>query len=419
LVFYLGIFFRLFRHPHSADPSLASLSSILCHRWFGWWRLREDNSLKKMALAANTVVISQNRALGFPSSKLLSNLHSHLHTHSSSFQQRIRRIPISTTTASSSITKATLSDVQLRDLNPVSTTTTWSEFSRNVSGEWDGYGADFSAEGKPSELPESVVPEAYREWEVKVFDWQTQCPTLAEPEERLLVYKSIKLLPTVGCEADAATRYSIDERIIGGVEDDNKVSAFAYHASGSYVAVWPIEDMGTSKLLELEYCLVNPQDRESRVRIIQVVRVDRTKMGLQNVKVFREQWYGPFRNGEQLGGCAIRDSGFAATETMEASEVAGVWQGPHAVASFDVFQTDFLREVVGDSVRKSVRVESDLILLPKQLWCSLKESEDDETCSEVGWLFDHGRAITSRCIFSAAKLKEVSISCETRAAEDA
>jgi hypothetical protein len=193
----------------------------------------------------------------------------------------------------------------------------------------------------PSELPESVVPEAYREWEVKVFDWQTQCPTLAEPEgqDRLLTYKSIKLLPTVGCEADAATRYSIDERSIGGGEDNNKVSAFAYQASGSYVAVWPIEDLGTHKLLELEYCMVNPQDRESRVRIIQVVRVDsEKKMVLQKVRVFREQWYGPFRNGEQLGGCAIRDSGFAATDATEALQVVGVWQGPHAVVSFDPSQ---------------------------------------------------------------------------------
>lgn len=54
---------------------------------------------------------------------------------------------------------------------------------------------------------------------------------------------------------------------------------------------------------------------------------------------------------------------------------------------------------------KSVRDECDLILLPKQLWCSLKQSKDGETCSEVGWLFDNGQEITSSCIFSAAKLK--------------
>ncbi|XP_050261514.1 uncharacterized protein LOC126706218 [Quercus robur] len=365
-----------------------------------------------MALAANSVIISHNTAFtsfDFPSSKFISNLHSHF--------QRFPRITITTTpSSSSSIAKATLSDVQLQDhknntFNTTSTTT-WSEFATNVSGEWDGFGAEFTNEGNPIELPESVVPEAYREWEVKVFDWQTQCPTLAQPEEPLLIYKSIKLLPTVGCEADAATRYSIDERSIGG--QDDKVSAFAYQASGSYVAVWPSE--GNSSL-ELEYCLVNPQDRESRVRIIQVVNVDDRKMVLQKVRVFREQWYGPFRNGEQLGGCAIRDSGFAATDAMEASDVVGVWQGPRAVAKFDAFHTDLLQELRDDCVMKSVRDECDLIFLPKQLWCSFKQGTDGETCSEVGWLFDNGQEITSSCIFSAAKLKGVSIARETRAAE--
>lgn len=45
------------------------------------------------------------------------------------------------------------------------------------------------------------------------------------------------------------------------------------------------------------------------------------------------------------------------------------------------------------------------ILLPKQLWCSFKQSEGGETLSEVGWLLDHGQAITSSCLFSSSKLK--------------
>ncbi|KAK2984459.1 hypothetical protein RJ640_026946 [Escallonia rubra] len=280
----------------------------------------------------------------------------------------------------------------------------WSQFARNVSGEWDGYGADFSREGKPAELPENVVPEAYREWEVKVFDWQIQCPTLAEPEDFVAVYKLIKLLPTVGCEADAATRYSIDERTIGGAA--NIVSSFAYQSSGGYVAVWPAKDHPTFRLFELEHCLVDPQNRESRVRIIQVLRAENAKLVLQNIKVFVEQWYGPFRNGEQLGGCAIRDSTFAATDALKSSQITGVWQGLNAVARFQNSQNNILQPLLDDSVEKSARDGCNLILLPKNLWCSLKEREDGETCCEVGWLLDQGRAITSKCIFSSnAELK--------------
>lgn len=179
-----------------------------------------------------------------------------------------------------------------------------------------------------------VVPEAFREWEVKIFDWQTQCPTLAEPEENILMYKNILLLPTVGCEADAATRYKVDERQVGGV--NGRVSAFAYESSGSYVAVWEKDD----QLMELEYCLINPQDPESRVRIIQFVQVmENTNMVLKSIKVFREQWYGPFRNGEQLGGCAIRDSAFASTAPMTASQLAGIWHGGRAVATIGTSDT--------------------------------------------------------------------------------
>ncbi|KAL5789027.1 hypothetical protein ACOSP7_005976 [Xanthoceras sorbifolium] len=373
-----------------------------------------------MALAANSI-ISQNRtlnSLSFPLPKLRST-HHHPQKLNLQFQDNHHQCCFTTAAPPiSCVAKTSFSDVEVQSLNPTTTSSTnsWSEFAKNVSGEWDGFGADFTSEGNPIELPESVVPEAYREWEVKVFDWQTQCPTLAQPEESVMFYKSIKLLPTVGCEADAATQYKIDERNIGGVDD--KVSAFAYQSSGCYVAVWPIEDDGTYKLLELEHCLINPHDRESRVRIIQVVGVQDKMMVLKNIRVFREQWYGPFRNGDQLGGCAIRDSGFAATDALKASEVVGSWQAPCAVACFAGSQNTSLRELVGDSVQKLTRDESDLILLPKQLWCSLKASEDGETFCEAGWLFDQGSAIASRCIFSNdAKLKAIYIARETAYSE--
>ncbi|KAK2665744.1 hypothetical protein Ddye_004318 [Dipteronia dyeriana] len=373
-----------------------------------------------MALAANSI-ISQNRtlnSLSFPLPKLRRSTHLHPQKPNLQFQDSQHHRCCLLTAPISCVAKTSYSDVEVQSLNPTTTSSinSWPEFAKNVSGEWDGFGADFTREGNPIELPESVVPEAYREWDVKVFDWQTQCPTLAQPEESIMFYKSIKLLPTVGCEADAATQYTIDERNIGGVND--KVSMFAYQSSGCYVAVWPIEDNGSSKLLELEHCLINPQDRESRVRIIQVVRLQDNKMILKNIRVFCELWYGPFRNGDQLGGCAIRDSGFAATDALKASEVVGSWQAPCAVACFGSSHNKSLQELVGDSVRKLTRDETNLILLPKQLWCSLKESEDRGTFCEAGWLFDHGHAITSRCIFSSdAKLKEISIARETASSE--
>lgn len=288
----------------------------------------------------------------------------------------------------------------------------WSEFARNISGEWDGFGADFTVDGKPIELPENVVPNAYRDWEVKVFDWQTQCPTLAQPENSSAIYKLIKLLPTVGCEADAATRFSIDERMIGGA--DNMVSAFAYQSSGCYTAVWSTQ---SSRVLELEHCLIDPRDKESRVRIIQVIGVDEKQgLVLKNIKVFIEQWYGPFRNGDQLGGCAIRDSAFALTKALSGSQVSGVWQCSNSIASFQDSPNSILQQLTKvDGVEKLVRDEEHLVLLPKNLWSSVKETEDGEKIwCEVGWVLETGHSITSKCIFSRnAELKEIITSSET------
>lgn len=289
----------------------------------------------------------------------------------------------------------------------------WAEFADKVSGEWDGFGANFTTEGKPIELPESVVPEAYREWEVKVFDWQTQCPTLADPQNFILSYRSIRLLPTVGCEADAATVYSSDERNIGS-EGSNSILAFAFQNTGCYVALWSVEANERYKLMELEHCLIDPRDKESRVRVIQTLRLEDSNFKLTNIKVFCELWYGPFRNGDQLGGCAIRDSAFASTPGLNASDVTGVWQSKDAVASYRSSQNKPLQELAGSSTQKIARNEHDLIMLPRQLWCSLKESENAETCAEVGWLLAPGFAISSRCIFSSdGKLKEVAVGQET------
>ena len=38
----------------------------------------------------------------------------------------------------------------------------------------------FAPEGALLPLPEHYVPEAYREWGVELFDWQTQCSCTTE-----------------------------------------------------------------------------------------------------------------------------------------------------------------------------------------------------------------------------------------------
>jgi hypothetical protein len=70
-----------------------------------------------------------------------------------------------------------------------------------AAGEWQGTSTTFTPDGTPEQLPEHYVPQAYRDWAVELFDWQTQCSSLAT--DTVFQVTSRKLMPTVGCEADA------------------------------------------------------------------------------------------------------------------------------------------------------------------------------------------------------------------------
>ncbi|CAN6321623.1 unnamed protein product, partial [Urochloa humidicola] len=294
------------------------------------------------------------------------------------------------------------------------TSSKWAEFAARVSGEWDGFGADFTAGGDPVELPENVVPEAYRDWGVQVFDWQTQCPTFADPATPCaLHYRLVRLLPTVGCEADAATVHTSHRR------HASSASAFAYAAAaGSYVAAWP---RGPAPVLEVEHCVARPGNAQVRVRVVQTVALGKEPR-LRGIKVFSEQWYGPFRNGEQLGGCAVRDTAFAAGEKLDVSEVLGEWVATEAAAArfsdeLDP-ETGKFAELSPDEPSKVVRDADGVVALPKQLWSVFKELGDGEFLCEVGWALGGGSAVTSRCVLSKdGDVKEIVAAYESRVSE--
>eukprot|EP00884_Botryococcus_braunii_P000317 jgi/Botrbrau1/10286/Bobra.0120s0008.1 len=79
--------------------------------------------------------------------------------------------------------------------------TSWSEFSERASGEWEGVLVTFRPDGHAEEIPPYYVPQAYRDWDMQLYDWQAQCSMLAD--DRGLGYLTRRLMPTVGCEADA------------------------------------------------------------------------------------------------------------------------------------------------------------------------------------------------------------------------
>lgn len=136
----------------------------------------------------------------------------------------------------------------------------------------------------------------------------------------------MRLLPTVGCEADAATVHSVEV-----CDVPSNASALVYHPSGSYTAVWrgkrvenETKATGPGKEVcregdefEVEQCIVHDK---MRIRVLQ--RLDRRR----RVLMFREAWEGPFRNGESLGGCAAVTQAFATTDRFEPGKsLVGKW----------------------------------------------------------------------------------------------
>ena len=197
-------------------------------------------------------------------------------------------------------------------LSPASDATQQLEaFYTAVRGEYEGVSATFGADGAPLELPEQYVPAAYREWEVKLYDWQTQCSVEAAPAG--LAYTLKRLLPTVGvsgrtaehrcdvcaamrdpevqsqaarassqCEADAVA--FMDERVSG--LEPRAPEALPGLPDGSYVLA-PRELAGGADL-RVEACLACGEEGGVRMRKRLVLRMQRANgqpARLQQVEV--------------------------------------------------------------------------------------------------------------------------------------
>ncbi|KAH7373960.1 hypothetical protein KP509_17G081100 [Ceratopteris richardii] len=295
----------------------------------------------------------------------------------------------------------------------------WEAFKKHVSGEWDGYGAEFTNSGEPRELPSAVVPEAFREWDVQLYDWQTQCPTIAEEN---LYYRLIRLLPTVGCEADAATQYSTDERCTGNAESG--VEFLSYHDNGSYVAVWPgkrvlREDFGSQssaknyawvgdeqESFEIEHCFVHEKQCKFRVRVLQQIHLksiesDSNKLPvLKNITVQREKWESEFRNGESLGSCSTSGSAFATSQSLHIPELTGLWHCETFSTSSEPTGVQPLSYMGTEEEEREIPIN--ILPLPKGLWSEINVLDDGRFTLAAGWLVNRDSAITSIVQFSSS-----------------
>ena len=184
----------------------------------------------------------------------------------------------------------------------------WKVFVDQVSGEWDGVCVVFDSDGTPRELPEYYVPQAYRDWDVKLYDWQCQC-SMHCPEVSVESISTVtrKLMPTVGCEADAIA-----------FTEDGQTNRFIYSNCGLATQA-PTEDVLVNESAfdcKAEHILT--LNEGSRIRFIHLLKRmgPERKWKVNSVEMYVEKRDGPYTGRRELAGCGGGMDPFAKTEAM-------------------------------------------------------------------------------------------------------
>eukprot|EP00891_Asterochloris_glomerata_P004081 jgi/Astpho2/4081/Aster-x0190 len=181
-----------------------------------------------------------------------------------------------------------------------------------------GVTASFSGTGEAQELPAQYVPQEFRNWEVRLVDWQTQCSMLATDEG--LTYSLKRLMPTVGCEADAQA-FTEDSRTalrsMQHPDEDKTVLACGCYSAG------PRNLGAAGDQARFEHCLMI-NDGE-RVRIVQELKQDRGAWKASTVEVHHEKYEEPYTGRNELSGCGGGMSNFGAKPALEQDQLSGSW----------------------------------------------------------------------------------------------
>ena len=165
-----------------------------------------------------------------------------------------------------------------------------------------------------------------------------------------------RLMPTVGCEADAVA--FTEEQAANAVIIPPPTPTAAFTAQGDYSILLTFDDQDMKG--RSEHCFsigVDARERRQRVRIVQNLQ----RMGpdkkwkVASLEVHKERWDQPYNRRRELGGC-------------------GGGMDPFATETSTVFSSDKEEEErVMDEEVKQV-----LVGLPLNTWSAVKVGEDGE-----------------------------------------
>ncbi len=237
----------------------------------------------------------------------------------------------------------------------------WESFKDRVVGEWDGVCATFDADGEARELPEYYVPQAYRDWDVQLYDWQSQCSI--NSTETGLMCVTRRMMPTVGCEADAiAFTEEAPEDLISG----NSNAFFSAHGLSTQS---PGPAMADEKSFDCKAEHILTLGNGQRIRMVHLLK----KMGperqwrVQGIEVHVEKKDSEYHGRRELTGCGGGMDPFAKTEALSIDQVTATFGAGRSTASGSKLNGTV---VTGDAwdLRTSVGEGMTLVGLPKRCW---------------------------------------------------
>ena len=163
------------------------------------------------------------------------------------------------------------------------------------------------------------MPKEYSDWDVTLYDWQSQCSM--QPQSSGIKCLLKRILPTVGCEADAQT-FNEEKRQL--FETSNGSTQHAILDNGSYTTA-SAQDLNGQTSLRAEHCLVTAEKK--RIRLVQHLKAAEPSGSwqLQSVEMHHEYHDGPYNGGASLSGCGGGMSNFAESPRLEEAQLEQDW----------------------------------------------------------------------------------------------
>lgn len=285
----------------------------------------------------------------------------------------------------------------------------WPAFVEAVAGEWEGVTATFTSTGTPKPLPERYVPEAsdgcacarvdtaatcrhaspllclpclqaYREWGIELTDWQSQCSVRADESGLAVVHR--RMMPTVGCEADAIAFTQEQAALLQAGTAGNAIAA-----DGSYSTA-----PSSTKLVDpalpttaLQTCLaLAPRQRLRLVHVLRRMGAD-ARWQLAEIELHQERWDGPYTGKLELSGCGGGLDGFATSAPLDAALLDGPWLA-HGVRHHIAPSGKASASMVVEG--EAWMVPHSPLCLPLNTWSSLAV-EDGQLALTAGVLCEH------------------------------